>query len=97
VTTNRSASGVACPLCGDRSRRFDWRPQPWVSFESCPCGGYFVHAAVLDRFTRLGMAERGRVSGRIADLHALKKGAWIMSADGEADGALEVRGERPTE
>jgi hypothetical protein len=55
------------------------------------------HATVVERLTALDAPERARVSRSIAGLHTLRKEARVMTADGQADGRLEVRDERPAE
>jgi hypothetical protein len=101
VTRRRASStprGVAtCPLCGNLATITDWRPThlAWVVVEGCPCGDYFVSAALFEhRLARLSEAERHTLASRVRWFRAKGAEAWCTTPNGSVDGPLDIRERR---
>jgi hypothetical protein len=88
---------VPCPTCAESATVIDWRPSvAWIAFEGCPCGGFFVSADLLTgRLTQVDAKERGILRARILGLRAIAHEAWLTTDDGQPEGRLVVRAERP--
>lgn len=86
-----------CPLCGNVATITDWRPThlDWVVVEGCPCGDYFVSAALFEhRLPRLSEAERHTLASRVRWFRAKGAEAWCTTPDGSMDGPLDIRERR---
>jgi hypothetical protein len=87
-----------CPLCGERALILDWRPSvEWASVEECRCDAFFVWTVLLDsgQLDVIPADECARLQGRILELRAIEREAWLYTTDGTPGGALVVRSERP--
>jgi hypothetical protein len=86
-----------CPVCGQPAAVLDWRPaMPWLAFDGCSCGGFFVWSALLDsRLPGLSEEERGQLTAHIRLLRRTNTEAWLTTRDGTVSGEMHVRDHRP--
>jgi hypothetical protein len=90
-------SAGTCPLCEHAATITDWRPThlDWLVVEGCPCGGFFVSAALFEhRLPRLSEAERQTLAARVRWFRAKGVEAWCTTPNGSVDGPLDIRERR---
>lgn len=93
--TSHRPLASTCPLCAYPATLTDWRPETeWIVVEQCPCQGFSVWAAIIERGRALPAQDRPDFARRVRAFR-VRHEAWVTTTDGEVGGPVVLQTRRP--